>query len=259
MTACFSDYVEQFKKLSDQDAPYVLVTLMEVKGSAPQVPGAKMIVTEKGLHFGTVGGGKVETKAIAESLEFLKSPKIKHFVTCVWNLQTDVGMTCGGLVTMSFEIVRSMNFKVTIFGAGHVAQALVRLLCTLKCDVTCIDTRAEWIEKMPSHPRLKLMVSTMLKDEVKNIDPNAFVILMTMGHDHDSPVLQELMKRNVYPYVGVIGSKAKRNVLEKDLKEANLTDYNFKCPIGLDIGDNSPEEIAISVVAELIQKRDKLL
>lgn len=258
MTASFNDYVEQFKKLSDQNIPYVLVTLTEVKGSAPQDPGAKMIVTERGLHFGTVGGGKVETKAIQESQNFLKNPKTKHFVTYDWNLQTDVGMTCGGLVTMSFEIVRPMNFKVTVFGAGHVAQAVVRLLCNLKCEVTCFDTRSEWIEKMPSHPRLKSIVTSELATEVKTIEPNSFVILMTMGHAHDSPVLIELMKTDRYPYVGVIGSLAKRNALVKDLNSAGITNHNFKCPIGLDIGDNSPEEIAISVVAELIQKRDQL-
>lgn len=259
MTASFNDYVDQFKKLSDDNIPYVLVTLTEVKGSAPQDPGAKMIVTEKGLHFGTVGGGKVETKAINESIEFLKNQKTKHFITYDWNLQTDVGMTCGGLVTMSFEIVRPMNFKVTIFGAGHVAQAVVRLLCNLKCDVTCFDTRQEWINKMPANPRLKSIVSDNLASEVKNITPNTFVILMTMGHAHDSPILIELMKNNIYPYVGAIGSKAKRNALENDLKAASIEHFNFKCPIGLDIGDNSPEEIAISVVAELIQKRDQLL
>lgn len=259
MTASFSDYVDQFKKLSDNNIPYVLVTLTDVKGSAPQDIGAKMIVTENGLHFGTVGGGKVETRSITVAKELLGNPKSKHFTTFDWNLQTDIGMTCGGLVTMSFEVVRSMNFKVTIFGAGHVAQALVRLLCNIKCDVTCYDTRAEWIEKMPTHPRLKVFVKQKLSDEVQHIDKNSFIILMTMGHAHDSPILQEIMKNKVFPYVGVIGSKAKRNALEKDLKAANIENFDFNCPIGLDIGDNSPEEIAISVAAELLQKRDRLL
>lgn len=259
MTASFNDYVDQFKKLSDDNIPYVLVTLTEVKGSAPQDPGAKMIVTEKGLHFGTVGGGKVETKAIMESIAFLNNSKTKHFVTYDWNLQTDVGMTCGGLVTMSFEVVRPVNFKVAIFGAGHVAQALVRVLCNIKCEVTCFDTRAEWIEKMPTHIRLKASVSKDLTSEVKTLDPNSFVILMTMGHAHDAPILIELMKKNNFPYVGAIGSQAKRNALEKDLRAAGIENTNFKCPIGLDIGDNSPEEIAISVVAELIQRRDQVL
>lgn len=259
MAASFNDYVEQFKKLSDDNIPYVLVTLTEAKGSAPQDPGAKMIVTGKGLHFGTVGGGKLETRSIEVAKDFLNNPKARHFASFDWNLQTDIGMTCGGLVSMSFEVVRSMNFKVTLFGAGHVAQALVRLLCNLKCDVTCFDTRSEWIEKMPTHHRLKSLISSDLAGEVKSIDKNSFVILMTMGHAHDSPILHEIMKHKVFPYVGVIGSKAKRNALEKDLKAANIDNFDFNCPIGLDIGDNSPEEIAISVVAELIQKRDQLL
>src|SRR5882757_88916 len=105
------------------ETPLVVVTVVDTMGSVPQDRGAKMIVTAAGLHFGTVGGGKVETKAIAEARKMLDGgiETTTHFVN--WSLNKDVGMTCGGIVKLFFESFHVRRWEIVIFGAGHVANA----------------------------------------------------------------------------------------------------------------------------------------
>src|SRR5690606_35704731 len=121
--------------------------------------GAKIIVTESGLQFGTVGGGKVEAKAIQFAKELLsdKNPKemTSNGLLLTWNLQTDVGMTCGGQVQLFFEKYFSNSWTIAVFGAGHVAQSVTRLLLGLNCQIHCVDPRKEWIDKLPDSPKLK--------------------------------------------------------------------------------------------------------
>ena len=95
------EFLSQFNKVKEAGKDCVIVTLVSVRGSAPQELGARIIVGPQGLIFGTVGGGKVETKAIARSIELLGQDQNHEFVQ--WNLQTDVGMTCGGVVGFYFE------------------------------------------------------------------------------------------------------------------------------------------------------------
>jgi xanthine dehydrogenase accessory factor len=243
--------------------PFATVTVVDVLGSTPQDRGSKMIVTSDGLHHGTVGGGKVEAKALGEALRLLasNSPNDRtHFAQ--WNLQTDVGMTCGGVVKLFFETHRAAPWNISIFGAGHVAQALVRTLLPLECHITLFDTRADWISKLPESPKLTATVAKELPAKVDALPDDAYVILMTMGHATDAPILQRILAgRRTFPYLGVIGSAAKRATLRRGLKEASIPGDRqdaFFCPIGLPLGTNHPYEIAVAVAAQLIQVRDTI-
>ena len=165
-------YWEQLQRLVAGGEPFVSVTLVDVVASAPANVGSKMLVTAAGLYHGTVGGGKIEAKAIAAAVAMLSHDGGRpgggeatgwkgrrhegegggaRFVE--WNLQTDVGMTCGGVVRLFFERYNVAAWPVVIFGAGHCAQALVRLLLTLRCQVTVIDPRPEWLAKLPAAKR----------------------------------------------------------------------------------------------------------
>src|SRR5881409_1013354 len=119
------------------EVPLVAVTVVDTMGSVPQDRGAKMIVTANGLRFGTVGGGKVETKAIAEAQKMLGGEIAENTRFVQWNLAKDVGMTCGGVVKLYFESHNAGRWQIWVFGAGHTAQALVDLLIHLDCHVTC--------------------------------------------------------------------------------------------------------------------------
>lgn len=255
-----SDFFLKLDSLKKEYAELVIATLVDLKGSAPQERGAKIIVGPEGLLFGTVGGGKVEKKVIEHAQSLFSHKNQNDFQS--WNLQTDIGMTCGGVCSFYFEKIRSQaQWEVAIFGAGHVAQEVVRLLCRLECSVTCIDPRAEWLEKLPTHSHLKKIHSKDMKTEVAQLSPNTFVACMTMGHAFDLPILEEVYKNGKFPFVGAIGSESKSRTLKQDLLklgfESQLVE-TLNCPIGESFGNNTPPEIAISIVAQLIIVRDRL-
>jgi xanthine dehydrogenase accessory factor len=256
-----SHVLEKMAELDRQHRPVVSVTLVEAIGSTPQDVGARMLVDAQGLLMGTIGGGRVERKAIEEAGQLLGDSGGSRCRLVTWNLQTDVGMTCGGVVRLFFEAYQHRAWSIVLFGAGHVAQALVRLLLTLDCHITCVDPRQEWLDRLPDSPRLSKRREEQPESYVELLSASDFVLCMTMGHRTDRPILERIFRLGrTFPYLGVIGSAAKRKVLLRELAEAgidDLTAQQFACPIGLPIGSNDPAEIAVSVTAQLIQQRDQ--
>lgn len=238
----------------------IIITLIDFKGSVPQVLGAKAHVDAEGLFQGSVGGGKLEAKAIDYALGLLKNSESPVCQLVTWNLKQDLGMTCGGVVTLLFEIQRKSNWKIAVFGAGHVAQELVPMLAKLNCEVICIDSREHWLERLPHSENLTTKTVQNLQGYVKELSEDCYFILMTQGHATDLPILSEVLRCFPNsPYIGVIGSKAKAASLKAHLKQMDFNEDKIKkyfCPIGLDFGDNTPVEIAYSVVAQLLQIRD---
>jgi len=255
-------FVERLAELAASGAPFVSVTLVETVGSTPSDTGSKMLVTAAGLDTGTVGGGRVEARAIEHAQAMLGEPagSSRRSELVEWNLQRDVGMTCGGVVKLFFETYNHSQWQIVIFGAGHVAAAVIHCLLPLECRITCIDPRADWLARLPSNPRLAKVFTEDPPEQVASLPAEAFVLCMTMGHRTDRPILEEIFRRGRrFPYLGVIGSKAKRAVLERELQAAGVAKdelKSFHCPIGIELGSNSPGEIAVSVVAQLIQERD---
>ncbi len=269
-------YHEKLNDLLNANVPFVSVTVVDTIGSVPQDAGSKMLVTSEGLFYGTVGGGKVEARAIKEAQRLLSEKQIAvlsedsrhlhrsstHFVN--WSLEKDIGMTCGGSVKIYFETFNTNLWNICIFGAGHCANALIHILINLDCRITCYDPRAEWIDKLPESPKLKKVLTDDMPSKSHDLPENAFVLLITMGHSTDGPILTEILRNwhlRQFPYVGVIGSKAKSVRLKKDIQSAGLPaplQDVFHCPIGLSLGSNHPQEIAISIAAQLLQVRDQL-
>ena len=254
-------FFEALNELMAAETPLVTVTVVDTTGSVPQNRGAKMIVTREGRAFGTVGGGKVETKAIVEAQEMLRDRTAETSRFVQWNLSKDVGMTCGGIIRLFFEAHNAGRWNVVVFGAGHVAQALVSLLVNLDCHVTCIDPRPEWIDRLPKSPKLTAIVTDNMPSMVAKLPDDAFVVLMTMGHTTDRPILEQILRTRQFPYIGAIGSKSKAIVMRRELEAAGISAEkraSFHCPIGLSIGSRHPHEIAVSVVAQMIQVRDEV-
>src|SRR5258706_10368152 len=253
-------FLETLNELIAAEVPVVAVTVVDTMGSVPQDRGAKMIVTSAGLHYGTVGGGKVETKAIAEAQRMLRGElaDTTHFVQ--WQLNKDVGMTCGGVVKLYFETHNVGRWQIVVFGARHVANALITMLVHFDCAITCIDPRSEWLDKLPLSPKLTKVRTDDMPAMVAGLPDDAYVVLMTMGHTTDKPILIEILRTRTFPYIGVIGSDAKANILHRDLREAGLPEeahVRFVCPIGLELGSSHPYEIAVSTIAQLLQVRDE--
>jgi xanthine dehydrogenase accessory factor len=243
-------------ELAETQTPFVLVTLVEAIGSTPQDTGAKMLVTDEGRVEGTVGGGRVEAKAIDHAQTMLNAAQGGCSIVD-WSLKADVGMTCGGRVKLLFESIGVAPWRIAVFGAGHIAQSLVRILVTLPCQVTCIDPRKEWLERFPAG--IRLVESAHPAEYIGTLADNAYVVCMTQGHKSDLPVLQRIFESGrEFPFVGVIGSRAKAAVLRKELTGTGIgpAKLNFHCPVGLDLGTNHPAEIAVSIAAQLLAVRD---
>ncbi len=266
-------FYERMSDLFAAGTPFVCATIVDTQGSVPADAGAKMLVTADGAYFGTVGGGKIEGRVIEEAKAMLqaagvaassgKEDAIAKFFD--WSLNRDIGMTCGGSMRVYLEAFNHRAWNITIFGAGHVGNALINLLNKLDCRITCIDSRVEWLDKLPESTKIRRVLLTEMKDFVEETPKDSFVLLMTMGHSTDKPILLEILKRwkdVKYPYLGVIGSDAKAARLRKDISEAGLPDELSKvffCPIGLPLGSNHPQEIAVSVSAQLLQVRDAVV
>jgi xanthine dehydrogenase accessory factor len=145
MTFDVAQHSRKLSKLIELDTPCVTVTLLDSRGSTPQIKGAKALIATKGFEWGTVGGGKIEAAAIDYAKEALQTHRRTIFNLVTWNLQTDLGMTCSGEVKLFFEIDNKGVWNIAVFGAGHVAQALIPMLAKLHCRVTCVDSRHEWL------------------------------------------------------------------------------------------------------------------
>jgi xanthine dehydrogenase accessory factor len=245
-------------ELNEKGISFVVVTMTAARGSSPQDPGAKIIVTKEGLYAGTVGGGKVEMAAIKKGLAILESQTQLPPESVIWNLQKDIGMSCGGEASFLFEHFHATHWPIVIYGAGHIAQALTRVLSKLNCHVTCIDSREEWVAKLEG---VHALHHPTPKDTVTSFNPKSFFLCMTMGHAHDVPVLLAIAQHAPdCPYVGVIGSDVKGIKIKRELAELGVESSfieKLRVPMGLPIGKNHPYEIAVSIIAELLQVRDK--
>ena len=240
---------ETTAELSIADAPFVIITLVSARGHAPQDPGAKAIVGFGGLLWGTVGGGKVEARAIQWAQEKLRSSEKSAPELITWNLQKDIGMTCGGEVIYLFETHFHAEWKIAVFGAGHVGQALVRLLDTLDCKITCIDSREEWLNKIPTSEKIKTVLLQEPASFVEKCNAQTYFLSITQGHASDVPILAEIFRCfPEAPYIGVIGSITKGGKIRSELLERGIASgfiEKLRCPIGLSLGTNHPGEIPL--------------
>lgn len=258
MNFLFDEFLLSCQKLRENNISFVITTLTNKKNSVPQDIGSKMIITLDGIAFGTVGGGAFEKNAITLAQELLKDEEQKTLYKEI-NLNKDLKMTCGGSASLLFEKIQTKEaWEITVFGAGHVSQAVIRTLLNLDCRIKCIDIRQDWLDKLPKSPKLETIKVSQYPDEIENISTKSYVLIMTPGHKFDYPILKEVIKKDVFPYIGVIGAKTKRHKLDRQLKEESLIN-DFFCPMGESFGSNNPNEIAISITAQLLKVRDSLL
>ncbi len=258
----FEAFCERFLELRKSGTPMVVVTLTGERGHVPQDLGARMVVGHDGILFGTIGGGKIEKRCIEMSQEFLNQTDgaLKHSFT--WNLQRDIGMSCGGELSVLFEVFsRNREWRIALFGAGHIVQELAPLLLKLDCRVQVFDPRSDWLSKLPEHPRLEKRVVADMVPMIDELAPDSFVAIITMGHATDYPLVKRALETREFPYLGVIGSKVKRIKINADLIASGLDPArveSFHCPMGEDYGKNDPAEIAISIAAQMLAFRRDL-
>ena len=236
-----------------------LVTIVSSNGSTPQRVGAKMLVFGDGRIVGTVGGGCYEHDAIGRARQVLASRKA---VTVKYDLNDDfaeeTGLVCGGQMEVFIEPIEASP-AVYIFGAGHVGYYLARMAHEAGFGVHVIDDRAAFANS----ERFPFAVSVVVDDipgwlERTTIPATAYAVIVTRGHRNDLDALRALAPRDLR-YIGLIGSRAKvARLYEQLLSEINVDPARLErihAPIGLDLGAVTPQEIAVSITAELIAVR----
>lgn len=260
MAFLWTEILQESIRLRQAGIPHCTVTVADARGSIPQEIGAKALVGEEGLLCGTIGGGKIEQYGCDKARELLNVRSDVRAILERINLNKNLGMTCAGEMTLLYEVFRpEFDWHVVIFGAGHVAQKLCRFLVELDCRVTCYDTRAEWIERLPESVKLERRLVADFVEGVHFISQGACVVVMTMGHVTDLPILVALSRSPVKTsFIGALGSDSKAATMRRDLIAAGVPQEfieRINCPLGEKFGDNSPPEIAVSILAQLVRSR----
>ena len=237
----------------------VLVTVIATKGSTPRKKGAKMLVRGDGSLIGTVGGGKFESLVLDPGKETLKSGEFQTRSFPLHELSDEsFGAICGGEISVLLEPY-AMKQRLLISGAGHCGQALAEL--ALKCEwpVVMFDDRADMFDS-PFYREGRVSIQTdadaLDRFEFKNDD---CIVLVSKGHPEDRAALKAILSRDPVPqfaYFGMIGSDRKVSMVLKDMESEGVPEEQLKkvyAPIGLNIGAESPAEIAVSIMAEILQ------
>jgi xanthine dehydrogenase accessory factor len=239
----------------ERGEPAALVTIVSTTGSTPQRIGAKMLVFADGRTVGTIGGGCYENDAFWKAREAIKvrRPELVRY-ELTDDFAQESGLICGGQMDVYIEPIEPSP-ELFIVGAGHVGFHLARLAAEVGFRVHVVDDR----EKFANAERFPTAVEVVVDDipswiDRANFPANAYAVIVTRGHTNDLEALRVLAPRELR-YLGLIGSRAKvariYEALVADRIPAEALE-RVHAPIGLDIGAVTPQEIAVSILAELI-------
>lgn len=221
-----------------------LVTLISKGGSTPGTTGQIMVVDKSGNTVGTVGGGKAEYIIIQKAIDAINNKE--KFFEFDFSLDSQ-GMICGGSVR-GYGTILGFSNSLVIFGAGHISQKLYCISKEMDFLIKVVDEREEF------KPYFK--DATYLKDfSDLHINNNTYVVICTKDHESDYEALKFCVS-NDFAYIGMIGSKKKIKILLDDLKKDGISENiinKINAPIGLNIDDGTPSEIAVAIMAEIIK------
>jgi xanthine dehydrogenase accessory factor len=237
--------------------PAVLCTVVTTRGSVPRHAGAKMLVLGDGTTRGTVGGGELEGRAIEAAQEVLRRGKPRILRFALQNPETGDPGVCGGEVEIFLDPITSKP-TLLVIGAGHVGRALVHLGGWLGFRVVLSDDRAAacTAEACPGADTYICCPIAELPNRVR-IDGTTWIVMPTRGMPVDVEGLPHLLDKP-FAYLGVIGSRrrwlaARKNLEERGIDAASLD--RVRSPMGLEIEAETPEEIALSILAEIVMLR----
>jgi xanthine dehydrogenase accessory factor len=252
------DIFEEIYKLKREGKRAALATIVNVRGSIPSVVAAKMLVFEDGSILGTVGGGCVESDVRKGAMEVMRDEKPKTFT---FNLDQrpddDTGLVCGGSLQVFIEPVIPAP-QLYIFGAGHVGLNVCKVAALAGFEVIICDDREQYANR-ERFPDAREIHAGEMDAVLSDLSPSvaSYIVIVTRGHRHDMRVLRWALDTPAH-YIGMIGSGRKVLTIFQQLEAEGVSRESFQrvfAPIGLEISAAMPEEIAISIVAELIAIR----
>jgi xanthine dehydrogenase accessory factor len=255
------DLYEEIVRLRKNGRRGAVATIVNVRGSIPSFKTAKMLVRDDGSIIGTIGGGCVEAEVWQAAREVMESEKPR---TLTFDLNQDpkydTGLVCGGTLEIFVEPVLPPA-DLYIFGAGHVAASLYRVARIAGFDVTIIDDREAYANR-ERFPEAQEVIAEDFDKAASKLTPgeSSYIVIVTRGHRDDMRMLRWAVQTPAR-YIGMIGSKRKTITIFKELQNEGLAAHLFDrvhAPVGLDIGAITPEEIAVSITAELIAARRRV-
>lgn len=252
------DLYEEIVKLRREGRRGAMATIVNVRGSIPSFKTAKMLVRDDGSIMGTIGGGCVEAEVWQAAREVMESEKPRSLTFDLnQDPKYDTGLVCGGTLEIFVEPILPPA-ELYIFGAGHVAASLYKVAKIAGFDITVVDDREVYASR-ERFPDAEKIIAEDFEKAMAQLSPgeSSYIVIVTRGHRDDMRVLRWAVQTPAR-YIGMIGSKRKTITIFKELQSEGLSSELFDrvhAPVGLDIGAITPEEIAVSITAELIAKR----
>jgi xanthine dehydrogenase accessory factor len=257
------NWLEALPTLTESQTPFMMVTLISVRGHAPREAGAKMLVTQDSV-FDTIGGGNLEQTVIVKARDMLARNLTgieTHTIRLTEKANSDYGVQCcGGEVTLLLEPVATLKPTVAIFGVGHVGLALAKILSILDIHLWLIDSRAEMLNPARlNFPDTKAKIHVqhlpVLDSVVQDLPKGSHAVIMTHDHKEDVFVLEMCLKHKDLGFIGLIGSEAKWHNFRQKLLSQGFTMADLSrvtTPIGIpEVTSKQPEAIAIATAAQL--------
>jgi xanthine dehydrogenase accessory factor len=262
MTENIYDIIKEL--LENRKSNFALAILISQAGSTPRHTGTKMIIQPDGSISGTIGGGLLEKKVIEDALEIIKKGK-PELLTYHLTPETNqgIGMTCGGTVSVFIDLVNRKD-ELLIIGAGHIGVALSKMAAETGFNVVIAEDRPEYAlkERFPEASAVYHVPIDKI-DEFINQHTLEYVSLVNRHADCDIYWLKAILAKKEAKYVGCIGSKSRLAAMKAKLTENNISAELLESiygPIGINIGAETPEEIAVSILSQIISvKRNKPL
>ncbi len=231
-----------------------ILTVVEVQGSAPRAAGAKMLVRADGSTVGTIGGGGMEAAAIRDARSALEegSSRLVEY-SLLGETADDLG-ACGGTAKVFLDAIGSRR-TLLVAGAGHVAQPLVAIAALVGFRTIVVDDRPDLLTRA-RFPASDALVCAPFEDfrQQVTVDSRTAVVIVTRGHEHDAKVLRQVVDAPAW-YIGMIGSRRKTQAVFDQLQAEGIAPERLArvhSPIGLRTGGQTPAEIALGIVAELL-------
>lgn len=254
------EVIEALAEAARSGRRVALATIVRASGSTPRTLGARLLVRSDGTTAGTIGGGAFEALVAADARDLFAeadpSPRVKRY-TFTETGEDALGMACGGTAEVLIEVVGA-GPRLIVFGAGHVGLALARLAATVGFDVVLVDDRPEFCDAARRAGPFAVHPCGDAYRDLPEMDAASYVAIVTRCHRTDRLALRAIGERPLR-YLGLIGSRRKKAAIFRELLESDGLPgqvlERVRCPIGLPIGGESPEEIAVSIVAELLQER----
>ena len=252
------DVYEELVRLRKLGQKCAIATIVQVRGSIPSYESAKLLVREDGSMIGTIGGGCVEAEVWNAAREVMQTEQPKHLS---FNLGQeaayDNGLICGGQLDVFVEPVLPVP-GAFLFGAGHISKSISKVANLAGFSTTIIDNRANFANR-DRFPEAAGIYAEEYEDVFAKLAVNetSYLIIVTRGHRDDMRVLRWAVTTSAR-YIAMIGSKRKVINVIRELEKNGIAPESFErvfAPMGLEIGAISPEEIAVSVVAEMIAVR----